>query len=342
MPLQGIVGAGLGLLGNIFNAGMQDRINQQQFDFQKEMYNRQREDALSDWHMQNEYNLPKNAMARLADAGLNPNSLYSNGGVVPTVNSLPHQAQYHSPNITAPHLSLGELNLERVVTEIKNLKKQGNVLDSEAEKNRAQAGESAAETEIKKLRSRFDTVTFDLRVAMLEGQKDQVFAEIRKLDQDIAASKAITGSTVKLQESQIKLNKQQEETLIFGRAMQWAHYELEAWQIGEQLRLKAEEIANGRIAANAAATNAAAHMLRTVKENELTDEQIGLAAMERAQQTEYYKSYSGKDRGTHDYLKNETEVKKGTHEREAPKGYHILRGIMHDTGKLIPFTGFNY
>lgn len=146
----GIASALTGLAGNIFSAGynaeQQRMLNERQFEFQREMYQRQRDDALSDWHMQNEYNLPKNAMARLADAGLNPNTVYGSGGVVPTVNSLPHQAQYHSPNVTAPHMSLGDLNLAKVVEELKNMKKQGNVLDSEADKNYAEAQKNRSQT----------------------------------------------------------------------------------------------------------------------------------------------------------------------------------------------------
>lgn len=35
--------------------------------------------AIQNWQMQNEYNSPKNQMARFAEAGLNPNLIYGSG-----------------------------------------------------------------------------------------------------------------------------------------------------------------------------------------------------------------------------------------------------------------------
>lgn len=50
--------------------------------FAREMYWRQRNDALSDWNMQNTYNSPSAQMARLKEAGLNPNLVYGDGGSI--------------------------------------------------------------------------------------------------------------------------------------------------------------------------------------------------------------------------------------------------------------------
>lgn len=60
----GIVSAGVQTLGNVF---LQDRANKQNIEF---------------WNKENEYNKPINQMARLAEAGLNPNLVYGNGSVV--------------------------------------------------------------------------------------------------------------------------------------------------------------------------------------------------------------------------------------------------------------------
>lgn len=62
--LNAIIGVGSNLLQRHWN--------------QKD-YKQQRKDALSDWHMQNEYNSPKEQMARLKAAGLNPHLVYGNG-----------------------------------------------------------------------------------------------------------------------------------------------------------------------------------------------------------------------------------------------------------------------
>lgn len=56
--------------------------NTQNRRFSREMYERQRQDNIEFWNMQNAYNDPSQQMARLKDAGLNPNLVYggSSGG----------------------------------------------------------------------------------------------------------------------------------------------------------------------------------------------------------------------------------------------------------------------
>lgn len=68
--------------GSLFGANKQDKINQEQMQFSREMYERQRQDNLFDYNMQNEYNSPVNVMKRLREAGLNPNMVYGHGQAV--------------------------------------------------------------------------------------------------------------------------------------------------------------------------------------------------------------------------------------------------------------------
>lgn len=56
-----LISGGSGLLGGLFNIGSARRANRRMIDF---------------WKMQNEYNHPKNQMARLQEAGLNPALMY--------------------------------------------------------------------------------------------------------------------------------------------------------------------------------------------------------------------------------------------------------------------------
>lgn len=51
------------------------------------MYELQRQHALADWHMQNEYNSPAAQMKRYTDAGLNPNLIYGQSNEAPAVRS---------------------------------------------------------------------------------------------------------------------------------------------------------------------------------------------------------------------------------------------------------------
>lgn len=85
IPLP-LIGAGIAavgqILGNIFNASSQNKSNEANFDFQREMYARQRADSLADWQRTNEYNSPEAQMRRLKQAGLNPNLVYGDGNAI--------------------------------------------------------------------------------------------------------------------------------------------------------------------------------------------------------------------------------------------------------------------
>ena len=66
-----------GLVQGLSSIGGQRSANQTNIQLARE----QREWDLEMWNRQNEYNLPKNQMARLSAAGLNPNLVYGSGSV---------------------------------------------------------------------------------------------------------------------------------------------------------------------------------------------------------------------------------------------------------------------
>lgn len=102
--ISGLVGAG----GNMLNFNQQQQTNRQQMDFQRSMYGRMREDALSDWHMQNEWNHPTQQMQRLKEAGLNPTLVYGKGATAPT--QAVRSSQAPTTNITAPRVDTQGIN----------------------------------------------------------------------------------------------------------------------------------------------------------------------------------------------------------------------------------------
>lgn len=79
MPLQMTTQAFSGL----YNASRQQSTNEENRDFSREMYERQRQDALTDRAFENEYNSPANQMKRLKEAGLNPNLVYGGSSTAP-------------------------------------------------------------------------------------------------------------------------------------------------------------------------------------------------------------------------------------------------------------------
>lgn len=79
IPLIPIIAAGASLAGSGINAASTAGTNKKARKFAQQQALQQREWSLSDWAMQNEYNHPSSQMARLREAGLNPNLVYGNG-----------------------------------------------------------------------------------------------------------------------------------------------------------------------------------------------------------------------------------------------------------------------
>ena len=98
-----LIAAGASLAGSAINAGSQSATNQSQLSYSREMYDKQRADALADWNRQNEYNSPAAQMARFKEAGLNPNLIYGQQTQSPVVRS--SSVEGYSPR--APQVDLG-------------------------------------------------------------------------------------------------------------------------------------------------------------------------------------------------------------------------------------------
>lgn len=77
--ITGGVGTALNIFDTLFNANQTEIANRRSQNFQWEMYNRQRQDAIADRDFSNNYNSPAAQMERLKAAGLNPNLVYGNG-----------------------------------------------------------------------------------------------------------------------------------------------------------------------------------------------------------------------------------------------------------------------
>ncbi len=92
--------AGANLLGNVFNTSSISKTNQRQQDFNLQMYERQRADALADWEKQNQYNSPSQQMQRFKEAGLNPNLIYGQMTNSPVIRS----TDVKTPDFVAPRL----------------------------------------------------------------------------------------------------------------------------------------------------------------------------------------------------------------------------------------------
>lgn len=109
IPALAVAGlsAGISYLTGRSNMNQQRKQNAADRQFQMNMYNRQRQDALDDWNAQNAYNSPVQQMQRLREAGINPHAFYS-GGAETTGTLIRSSTPSPSPQ-TAPRMNEGIL-----------------------------------------------------------------------------------------------------------------------------------------------------------------------------------------------------------------------------------------
>lgn len=172
-------------MDNAVNVSAAASMNKKTRKWNEGMYERQRQDAKSDWEMQNEYNHPSSQMARLREAGLNPNLVYGKGA-----DNTASMVRSSSPGQWSPKapvsqqgqvLSQGLMSyydLKMKQAQIDNLRVQNTVLDQDRMLKLAQTLSVAKGTD--KTGLEIETGMFDLalkndlRETSLEMAKGQV------------------------------------------------------------------------------------------------------------------------------------------------------------------------
>lgn len=201
--LAPLITAGASLLGSGINAASTGANNRKQRDWNIEMYNRQRQDSLADFMMQNDYNSPASQMARLREAGLNPNLIYKNGATTEAAPIRSSSVEGWKP--TAPQWDIGGAantglasyyDTQLKQAQIDNLKADNTVKTQDALLRSAQVvnttastGKTVADTESTK----FDTA---LKNEIKEYSVEAARTGIQKTHADIDSTKASTKSTL--------------------------------------------------------------------------------------------------------------------------------------------------
>ena len=134
------------------NIYAQGRLNKKTREWNEQQYAKQRADSLADWNMQNEYNSPTSQMARLREAGLNPNLVYGKGAdntaqavrSADTGNWNPQRADVELPQLSS------YLDAQVKQQTIDNLKAQNTVQTQEALLKAATTANVVASTETNK------------------------------------------------------------------------------------------------------------------------------------------------------------------------------------------------
>lgn len=143
MP-DALLGSAIGSVSNVgadlFNAGNTLQQNRDSRKFSEKMYQRQYDDAIKFWGMQNDYNSPASQMARFKDAGLNPNLIYGQGNSGPS-SSIPvpdvTPAQFREPRVEGGRADpmsvlLAQADLRIKGAQADNLKVQNDVIRQDA------------------------------------------------------------------------------------------------------------------------------------------------------------------------------------------------------------------
>ncbi|QXP07921.1 MAG: DNA pilot protein [Arizlama microvirus] len=240
------IAAGTQVGSQLLNAALQSSQNKKIRQWNEKMYGIQRQDALADFAMQNEYNHPSSQMARLREAGLNPNLVYGNGT---EQNAAPiRSADVKSYNPNTPQFDLGKVTDSSLSayydTQVKqatvdNLRTQNTVLENEANLKKIEALMKVVDTDQKKFNLEKD---YELRSTTVEAVK----WEMQKLLTDISKTEQ---ETVNLKDANARANQSQpvqlQNLVLSGleTQMRTAKTEAEKREIEQKIKImKSEEI----------------------------------------------------------------------------------------------------
>lgn len=191
MPLPevlALLGAGQSV-GNMILQGDQNKRNR---NFAREQYYRQRQDALADWNMQNEYNSPRSQMQRYQEAGLNPNLIYGQMQTAqPVRQSSASGSQGEAPQLRAAEHFMQMYDLQRTSAQTDLLEKQVKVAEEEAKLKGIQGyatliNAGLGEAKTKQImydmgyKEEFRPISMDTKKAQLENIKAQTAGTVAR------------------------------------------------------------------------------------------------------------------------------------------------------------------
>lgn len=266
-----VIGAGVdaagSIFGSLFNAN-QARKNRQ---FQERMYNQQVQDNRNSWMIQQLWNSPANQKRLLEEAGLNPLLMYSNGASGSVAASPSQAAGSPSGGQASTHMGT---NFGQAILQGQLLQAQIANINADTEQKTASAEsqrQTASNLEYDLL---FKKLTQNLNIALKHGNLDQIFAATDNLRQQIYASKQMTLQSVL--------------SMMQAREYEIKRFNLDSDYLGTQLEQRWQEIATGRIAANAQMKNACAALLSAQANWNLSNAQVGQIALNMSQSREMF------------------------------------------------------
>lgn len=208
------------------------KMNKKAIKFNKEMYDKQRADALSNFDRVNAYNTPEQQMRRFREAGLNPHLMYSNGGS--TSNAAPiGQAQAQVPQLQAPNIHAMAAGAVNTYMETQSFKAQQAYTNAQTLKVLAETNRTNFTLEQQqRLADTQATLLKNINIGQEIKNTNDVMRNEREEKQNAANLELLDVSTKQ------KLQEVSQDTTRF-------HYEL--LQKSQDLKKTAQEIINLRI-----------------------------------------------------------------------------------------------
>lgn len=220
-------------------------------EWNEEMYEKQLADQRENWRMMNEYNLPSAQLARLRDAGLNPLLMYE-GGMSQVATSPAQGADVKSAPYSNPSL---QTNFGQALAGAALLKAQIENINADTEQKKSVSRQNNINSDI-------NEATKDIQIAMKYGENDLLNQSISNMSSHMLNEAMVTA--------------EQCATLAQGRIYQIKHYNLSETEVGNNYMIGLGNVANGKVQASAAATQAAAALKNAITQAKLTDAQVGL------------------------------------------------------------------
>lgn len=191
-----IVSAAMPALGGIISAIGQGAQNRKARKFAREMYGRQRQDALDDWERTNAYNSPREQMQRLQEAGLNPHLVYGGSGNAGEAGGI---RSSDTPNIKGentmrdmPQAFMGIHDLRMKSAQADNVQEQNKLIQKEIELKDAQRlatlmGTTGTKVKIDqdKLQLELDRQLFDTNIEYRRRQTENMLANTRQIASNV-------------------------------------------------------------------------------------------------------------------------------------------------------------
>lgn len=177
-------GAAISAGGGIVGSLMSLYGSHLQHKWQNEAYQRQLSDNLAQWNREHEYDSPKNQVARMRQAGLNPDLLYGDVSAAGASigKSMPSMQQFENPMNGAASI------MQMTSAQIANIMADSRLKNSQADNLDASSGELLAKTQ----KTLQETLPHELYVRMAqagafktEAEAQQVVRMTEKIGEDI-------------------------------------------------------------------------------------------------------------------------------------------------------------